>query len=102
MANFLVLVVMAVAALVPCVTAALWVKAGKYIWTLILFAVLAACLWISSQAATTDDMGVAPMRALGAALLVFLPATIGCAVGALLGWMVKRRREKKMQGNNDV
>ncbi|MFT5966774.1 MAG: membrane protein YqaA with SNARE-associated domain [Yoonia sp.] len=48
--------------------------------------------------ASTRLMGVDPIKAIGAALIVFLPATIGCAVGALLGWMIERPRVKKFQG----
>ncbi|MBB5722810.1 membrane protein YqaA with SNARE-associated domain [Loktanella ponticola] len=97
MANFLVLVVMSAAGLIPCITAAVWMKAGKVGWTLTLFAILGACLALSVQA-STRLMGVDPIKAIAAASLVFLPATIGCAVGALLGWMIERQRVKKFQG----
>jgi hypothetical protein len=97
MANFLVLVLMTASGLIPFFAAAIWMKAGKVGYTLTLFAILGACLAISMQA-STRLMGVDPIKAIGAALLVFLPATIGCAVGALLGWMLERRRVKKFQG----
>jgi membrane protein YqaA with SNARE-associated domain len=88
---------MAAAGLIPFFAAAVWMKAGKVGWTLSLFAILGACLVLSMQA-STRLMGVDPIKAIGAALLVFLPATIGCAVGALAGWMIERRRVKKFQG----
>jgi hypothetical protein len=97
MADFFVLALMAVCALVPCAIAAMWMQRGKVGFTLTLFALLGAGLALSMQA-STRLMGVDPIQAIGAALLVFLPATIGCAVGALLGWMVDRRRVKKFQG----
>lgn len=97
MANFLVLLLMSASGLVPFLVAAAWMKAGKVGYTMTLFAILGACLAISVQA-STRLMGVDPIKAIGAALLVFLPATIGCAVGALLGWMIERRRVKKFQG----
>ena len=97
MANVLVLFVMSAAGVIPFFLAAAWMKAGKVGYTLTLFSILGACLVIAMQA-SSRLMGVDPIKAIGAALLVFLPATIGCAVGALLGWMIERRRVKKFQG----
>ena len=97
MADFLVLCLMAFASLVPFALAATWMKAGKVGWTLTLFAILGACLAVSMQA-STRLMGVDPIKAIGAALLVFLPATIGCVAGAAVGWLIERRRVKKFQG----
>ena len=96
MADFLVLLLMVAAGVIPCAIAAVWMSRGKVGWTLTMFAVLGACLAISTQA-STRLMGIDPIKAIGAALLVFLPATIGCAAGALLGWLIERRRVKKFQ-----
>lgn len=97
MADFLVLLLMSACGLIPFALAARWMSRGRVGWTLTLFAVLGAGLAISTHA-STRLMGVDPIKAIGAALLVFLPATIGCAVGAFLGWLIERRRVKKFQG----
>jgi membrane protein YqaA with SNARE-associated domain len=96
MANVLVLFVMFAAGMIPLLVSTAWMKAGKVGYTLTLFSILGACLAISMQA-STRLMGIDPIKAIGAALIVFLPATIGCAVGALLGWMIERRRVKRFQ-----
>ena len=97
MADFFVLLLMVAAGLAPCAIAAVWMSRGRVGWSLTMFAILGACLALSMQA-STRLMGVDPIKAIGAALLVFMPATIGCAAGALLGWLIERRRVKKFQG----
>jgi len=97
MADFLVLLLMSFSGLVPFGLSAAWMSRGRVGWTLTLFALLGAGLALSMQA-STQFLGVDPIKAIGAALLVFLPATIGCMVGAFLGWLIERRRVKKFQG----
>lgn len=70
---------------------------GKVGWTLTLFSLMGAGLAIFWYA-SNRLMGIDPAKALIAALLVFLPATLGCMAGALLGWLIERRRVKKFQG----
>lgn len=94
--DLLVVTGMTACGLLPCLVAAVWMKAGKTGYTLTLFAILGACLAIAWQA-STRLMGVDPAKAIAVALLIFLPATIGCAVGALLGWMLERRRVARFQ-----
>ncbi len=45
--------------------------------------------------AGTTPIGVDPLRAMGAALVCLLPALVGAGAGALLGWMILRRRMRK-------
>lgn len=97
MADVAVLFVMLASGLIPFALSARWMTRGRVGWTLTLFAVLGACLAIAMQA-STRLMGVDPIKAIGAALLVFLPATVGCMVGAVLGWLIERRRVKIFQG----
>lgn len=97
MADVLVLLLMTVCGLVPCALSAHWMGRGKVGWTLTLFSVVAAGLAIFWHA-SNRLMGIDPAKALVAALLVFLPATIGCVAGAFLGWLIERRRIKKFQG----
>lgn len=45
--------------------------------------------------ATNHDFGIDPVRAIGIALVFFLPALLGSGAGALLGWVIRRRRERR-------
>jgi hypothetical protein len=82
---------MIVAAMLPLTLATFWMQRGKVGYTLTLFSVLGACLAIAAFG-STRPIGVNPVHAISAAMLVFLPATLGCAAGALLGWLIYRRR----------
>lgn len=97
MADVAVLLLMTACGLIPCALSARWMARGKVGWTLTLFGFVAAGLAIFWHA-SNRLMGIDPAKALIAALLVFLPATLGCIAGALLGWLIERRRVKKFQG----
>lgn len=45
--------------------------------------------------AGTTPIGMDPLRAIGAALVCLLPALVGAGAGALLGWLMLRRRFRK-------
>lgn len=91
MADLVVLVMMLTAAAVPFVFAARWMQHGKVGYALTLFSVFAAALTIAIFA-SNRLMGVNPVNAMSVGLLVFLPATLGTMAGALLGWLIYRRR----------
>lgn len=91
MADLVVLVMMLTAAAVPFVFAARWMQHGKVGYALTLFSVFAAALTISIFV-SNRLMGVNPVNAMSVGLLVFLPATLGTMAGALLGWLIYRRR----------
>ncbi len=78
-------------AMAPFGLATLWMQRGKVGYTLTLFSVLGAFLALA-MFASVRLLGVHPLNAMSAAMLVFLPGTIGCAAGALLGWLIYRRR----------
>lgn len=91
MADLLVLAMMLTAAAVPFVFAARWMQHGKVGYALTLFSVFAAALTIAIFV-SNRLMGVNPVNAMSVGLLVFLPATLGTMAGALLGWLIYRRR----------
>ena len=55
---------------------------------------LSAGLMFAVFAATTP-VGIDPLRAMGVALVCLLPALVGAGAGALLGWLILRRRMRK-------
>jgi len=91
MADLLVVALMTVAALVPFALATFWMQRGRVGATLVVLALVLAGLMISGWGALTP-IGLDPGQALSAALLVFLPALCGGCAGALLGWLIYRRR----------
>lgn len=91
MANVLVLLLMIMSALLPFAFATNWMQRGKVGYTLSLFSVIGACLTIAIYASSRLT-GIHPVNAMSAAMLVFLPGTLGCMAGALLGWLIYRRR----------
>lgn len=82
---------MFVSAVTPFVLATLWMQRGKVGYTLTLFSVLAAFL-VLALFASVRLLGIHPRDAMSSAMLVFFPGTIGCVAGALLGWLIYRRR----------
>lgn len=43
--------------------------------------------------ASGRPFGINPVVAIALTLIIFLPATLGCAAGATLGWMLRKRDE---------
>ncbi|MEL6571927.1 MAG: UDP-N-acetylmuramate--alanine ligase [Pseudomonadota bacterium] len=91
LADLLVFGLMFLSAMAPFGLATMWMQRGKVGYTLTLISVLGALL-VLALFASVRLLGVHPMNAMSAAMLVFLPSTIGCAAGALLGWLIYRRR----------
>ncbi len=91
MADFLVLALMVTSALVPFALCTMWMQRGKVGYPLTLFSVFAALLAFGMFAATRW-IGVDPVGAMSGTMLVFLPGTLGCIAGGLLGWLIYRRR----------
>lgn len=46
--------------------------------------------------ASGRPMGLHPGQAMGWALLVFLPATLGSGAGILMGWLLRRRDDQRI------
>ena len=91
MATVLVFILMLTSGLAPFALCTLWMQRGKVGYALTLFSVLAALLTLSVYAASRW-IGIDPIGAMSSAMLVFLPGTIGCVAGSLLGWLIYRRR----------
>ena len=91
MADVLVVLLMVVAAFAPFALATWWMQRGRVGYTLTLFSLAGAALTLSIFAASRP-VGVDPVQAMSWAMLFFLPAVLGCSAGALLGWLIYRRR----------
>lgn len=92
--QVLFLVGMSLCALVPFAGLIWLMQKGKAGLSLTILSLLGASFTILIYA-TNHDLGLDPIRAIGIALIFFLPALIGASAGALLGWLVRRRRERK-------
>lgn len=92
MADLLVLLLMTVAAMAPFALCTFWMMRGLVGYPLTMVSVFGAGLAIAIFA-SSRPAGVDPVTAISAGLLVFLPGTLGSMAGALLGWMIYRRRQ---------
>ena len=93
MAELTIFAVMLVCAVIPFVWLTQLVRGGRSGLALTIGSVVGAALAISLFAAGRP-FGVDPVQAMGLAMLVFLPALLGCAAGGLLGWMLRRRDDR--------
>lgn len=91
MLDLAVLAVMVTSALVPFVLCTAWMQRGKVGYAVSLGSVLGACFAVTLFAAYRW-MGIDPIKAMSAAMIVFLPGTLGSAAGGLLGWLIYKRR----------
>jgi len=90
-ADLLVVAVMLLSALAPFALATFWMQRGMVGYTLTLIALIGAGLLVAGWGASRP-IGLDPVSAMGAVLLVFAPAICGCGAGTLLGWLIYRRR----------
>lgn len=67
---------------------------GKAGLVLTVLSVLGAVLVILVFA-TSRPIGIDPLRAWTIALLFVLPALLGAMAGTLLGWLIRRRRDRR-------
>lgn len=91
MADVLVILLMVIAAFGPFGLATWWMQRGKVGYTLTLFSLAGAALAITVFGASRP-IGLDPVQSMSWAMLFFLPAVLGCCAGALLGWLIYRRR----------
>lgn len=85
---------MMVGAFVPFGVMAWATSLGKSGLALTIGCLLGALLTILSYAAGNPAFGLDPVMAMGWAMLFALPACLGGAAGALLGWLIRRRRDR--------
>ena len=94
MAGPLIFNLMLASAMLPFALLTWLVRQGHAGWALtvpsVLGAVFAVLLYASGR-----PFGIDPLVAMGGALLVCLPALLGCAAGGLLGWLLRRRDDRR-------
>ena len=95
MQTIAILGMMSGCALVAFFALARVVRAGQAGLGLSIIAAIGACLTVLMYAAGRP-FGIDPVIAMGGALLFALPALLGAGAGALLGWMLRRRDDRKL------
>ena len=93
MVDLSVIAIMFVSAVIPLAVMTRLMLLQKAGLALTFISVLAAGLATFVFASTTP-IGMDPLRAIGIAMVCLLPALLGAGAGALLGYMVLRRRQK--------
>ncbi|MBE0413552.1 UDP-N-acetylmuramate--alanine ligase [Yoonia sp.] len=94
MAGFGIIAIMAVCALVTFALLLRWVRAGGFGLALSVLSVIGGCLTILIYA-TGRPFGINPLLAMDLALLWVFPSLLGGLAGALLGWLLRRRDDRK-------
>ena len=87
------LVLMVLSALLPFALSARLVDRGRNGPAVSVIAGIGAALVILIWAAA-GHMGLDPLMAMSWAMLCVLPAFLGALIGAALGWLMRRRRER--------
>lgn len=72
-----------------------WMERGKSGAALTLISLTGASFVILFYAAQ-GTLGLDPVQAISWALLFALPATAGACAGTLLGWLIRKRRDKRL------
>ncbi len=96
MAELAILALMICAALLPFVVMAWLVRGGRNGPALSLMSI-AGGFFVVLIYASGRPFGIDPVGAMSGAMLVFLPALLGGGAGALLGWMLRRRDDRRLQ-----
>ncbi|WP_439156129.1 UDP-N-acetylmuramate--alanine ligase [Yoonia sp.] len=94
MAGLGILAIMAGCALTAFALLLRWVRAGAFGRALSVLSVLGACLTILIYA-TGRPFGIDPLLAMDLSLLWVFPALLGGLAGAMLGWLLRRRDDRR-------
>jgi hypothetical protein len=94
MAELLVLAGMLAAALIPFGGLTVLVRSGKGGLALSIASVIGGALAVFLFA-SGRPIGVDPVFAMGLSMLGLFPALLGCAAGGLMGWMLRRRDDRR-------
>ena len=94
MINIIVLSGMIITAMVPFVIMTNWMRGGRdgYALTLICMLVAAFVIFLFG---VQIPIGLTPVQAYSFALLFALPAVLGAVAGGLLGWLLRKRDDRK-------
>ncbi len=91
-----ILGLMLIAAMLPFILMVKLVRSGKNGPALSLMSI-AGGVFVVLIYASGRPFGIDPVGAMSGAMLVFLPALLGGGAGALLGWMLRRRDDRRLQ-----
>lgn len=86
---------MAVCALLPFAFLVKLVRAGQAGWAMTILSVLGGCAAIFFYA-SGKPFGIDPVLALSILFLFVLPALLGGGAGALLGWLLRQRDDRRV------
>ncbi len=95
MGGFVVFAVMVIGAFIPFGIVGYLVRAGKNGLALTITSVIGAMLWVLVWG-SDGRLGIDPLLAISWAMLFFVPAMIGTLAGGLLGWLMRRRDDRKI------
>jgi Na+-driven multidrug efflux pump len=94
MDGILILLAMVVCALVTFGVLVSLVRGGQSGWSMTILSLLGACFAVLLYA-SGRPFGIDPVFAMSTALLFVLPALAGGGAGALLGWLLRKRDDRK-------
>lgn len=95
MAQVLVLGIMLTSAVVPFALLTKLMRSGQSGLTLAIVSVIGAALVIFIYA-SGRPFGIEPVFAMAVAMLGCVPALLGAAAGALLGWLLRRQDDRRV------
>ena len=93
MAELTIFAIMLAAAAIPFVWLTQLVRGGRSGLALTIGSLIGAALAVAMFAAGRP-FGVDPVQAMGLAMLLLLPALLGCMAGGVLGWMLRKRDDR--------
>jgi phosphate/sulfate permease len=95
MAELTIFAIMLAAAGIPFVWLTQLVRGGRSGLALTIGSLIGAALAVAMFAAGRP-FGVDPVQAMGLAMLLLLPALLGCMAGGVLGWMLRKRDDRAL------
>ncbi|SFS14434.1 UDP-N-acetylmuramate--alanine ligase [Yoonia litorea] len=93
MADLAIIAIMLASAAIPFVWLTRLVRRGHSGLALTILSILGGVLAVLLYA-SGRPFGLDPVQAMGASLLLIIPALAGACAGALLGWLLRRRDDR--------
>ena len=91
--QLLIFGVMLTCAILPFLLLSRLVRSGQSGLALSIASIIGATFAVFFYA-SGRPFGIEPFFAMGVAMLICVPAMLGCAAGALLGWLLRRRDDR--------